>query len=1379
MKKLFSVVCFAWLVLSFAPFSEAYVIGCGNHKTPPCCPNNAKVGANPIKPYNANEQREVTDLETYGYAPIQFTRIYNSRTTDFTTNYMEFGWKQTWQHNWNYEMRDLTTSTHGIKNIKVRYPDGADFNFVATDTNGLVRVSDAFFGSRLYQWTGTNVGYTLVTPSGWEYDFRRTFPPRYQLLQVRNGQGAAWDLTYGDNGRLQRIANGFGRWLEVQRTSQNGKLCVTGVQSSDGRAVTYGYDVWESITVVTTMVEVVVTNISGGDDLIQYVPVVSTNTITDNILTRAHYPDGTQAEYTYAGAQDLTDGRPLLATASDPRYPGPGSRMKYLYNYDAILDFGNGPYLVTGTTLEERSLDTDETVVRMPLGSGDYPQILLGEDEIEVTHIYTNGLLIEQRDEEGRPTYYSYDQGGTGYLESIMDAESNMTSFVRDYAGRILQQVDPLGFTNSFTYNDEGFLLTHTNPLGHATAYTRDTNNLPTRIDYPDGSYEEWIYNAYGQPLTNRLRNGGVVTYTYYGTNDSGGVFGDLKTVIDPMSNITTYTWNSAGLPASIMDARTNTTRFAYDWRGRLLATTNADNTVIAFHYDAFGNRTNSVDELGHSTTYTYDQYNRVHAIRDPLGRTNTFEYGRIPGCGGCGVFDATITRITDPAGKITEYAYDRSGKRTNETIAAGTPEAATTAWTYDAVGRKQTQLDANGNLHTWFYDATGRVVAESNAMGEVTTYAYDAVGNNTNRVDGAGVVAYTEYDAVNRVVVHEAGNLRYEYAYNIGGQLTSVFTRVDGVITESAIYSYDLNGRMATKTDPSGYVQVYEYDSIGNRTRFSVSNVLDVSYVYDLRNRLTEILGNGKSTQFEYDTAGRRTNAVWPNGTRAAYVYDDAGQLLSLVHGKADSTNTPIASFTYGYNLSGNRTNMLTLEGTNSYTYDARDWLSDVSYSDGLTEEFAYDPVGNRTSLVQAVAGGSPITTEYDYGPANRLLSSASSAETNVYTYDDAGRLVGQTVNGQARAYGYDFMSRMTSLTDTNGSVFSYAFDGEGNRIHQSLNDCLLSRLVYDGPTVVMELNSSNEVVCAYVNGPRMDQPIERITFINGTIRQRQVFHADGLGSIAALTDEIGTIIQTYAYEAFGKIRFQTGPDLNRITYTAREAIGDRLGFTYYRNRVYDPNTGRFTSEDPMGFADGPNRYVYVLNNPINFYDPDGLLTWAQVGYFAAGVAIGAIITVAVIAAAPVAVSALVTAGMSTTAASATVTVGLGLAGGIGLVSTGINTYQNGSAGNWNAVAYNAGTVVGGLSCGVAGGGRALAGLNGTPSSVPKSWNPFACTGMGYNSQFLGGSILAWLGSAPTPSSGGLAATGIGSGIATLPTWFPNQAQPGGAQPNNPSPCP
>ena len=43
-------------------------------------------------------------------------------------------------------------------------------------------------------------------------------------------------------------------------------------------------------------------------------------------------------------------------------------------------------------------------------------------------------------------------------------------------------------------------------------------------------------------------------------------------------------------------------------------------------------------------------------------------------------------------------------------------------------------------------------------------------------------------------------------------------------------------------------------------------------------------------------------------------------------------------------------------------------------------------------------------------------------------------------------------------------------------------------------------------------------------------------------------------------------------------------------------RARYYDPGTGRFLSEDPIGFESDINFYRYVLNNPLTKYDPKGL---------------------------------------------------------------------------------------------------------------------------------------------------------------------------------------
>ena len=120
----------ALLLVSSAPSLFAYVYGAGNDGQPvpsgrlqrmaqrgpgsgnPCDGSRsavrAAIGTKAIQPYQANVHREVTDLQTFGEAPIEFTRLYNSRAGTLSDSRWRFGAKSTWNHDWNWEVFNMT-----------------------------------------------------------------------------------------------------------------------------------------------------------------------------------------------------------------------------------------------------------------------------------------------------------------------------------------------------------------------------------------------------------------------------------------------------------------------------------------------------------------------------------------------------------------------------------------------------------------------------------------------------------------------------------------------------------------------------------------------------------------------------------------------------------------------------------------------------------------------------------------------------------------------------------------------------------------------------------------------------------------------------------------------------------------------------------------------------------------------------------------------------------------------------------------------------------------------------------------------------------------------------------------------------------------------
>jgi len=101
--------------------------------------------------------------------------------------------------------------------------------------------------------------------------------------------------------------------------------------------------------------------------------------------------------------------------------------------------------------------------------------------------------------------------------------------------------------------------------------------------------------------------------------------------------------------------------------------------------------------------------------------------------------------------------------------------------------------------------------------------------------------------------------------------------------------------------------------------------------------------------------------------------------------------------------------------------------------------------------------------------------------------------------------------------------------------------------------------------------------------------------FTKDHQSSVTDLTDAAGSTVARYGYDPTGRRSLTSGSDISITGYTShRWQVNGGLWLTQFR--AYDPNLGRWLSEDPARLADGVNMYRYVDNNFVNYFDPNGL---------------------------------------------------------------------------------------------------------------------------------------------------------------------------------------
>lgn len=168
-------------------------------------------------------------------------------------------------------------------------------------------------------------------------------------------------------------------------------------------------------------------------------------------------------------------------------------------------------------------------------------------------------------------------------------------------------------------------------------------------------------------------------------------------------------------------------------------------------------------------------------------------------------------------------------------------------------------------------------------------------------------------------------------------------------------------------------------------------------------------------------------------------------------------------------------------------------------------------------------------------------------------------------------------------TVTSNQSSVFSFAYNGVGDRLQQTVGGVTTN--------YALDLNSGLTQVLA--------DGTNNYLYGVGRIGQHdtaamQYLGADGLGSVRQIYNAAGVVGRNTLYDPFGNVLTTNGTLASVYGYTGEET--DATGLVYLRARYYAPGQGRFLLKDPSGMDD--NLYGYSNANPINRSDPTGLFS-------------------------------------------------------------------------------------------------------------------------------------------------------------------------------------
>ncbi len=803
-----------------------------------------------------------------------------------------------------------------------------------------------------------------------------------------------------------------------------------------------------------------------------------------------------------------------------------------------------------------------------------------------------NGFIDSVTNPNGETTGFGF--GPEGLMGTMTDARGFQATFLYDPMGYLESDEDRAGGVQQLARVEGNGLLqvNHTSPLGRSTLYeveAQSGNELERRVTNPAGDVSTTVLHTNGG-YTKTYPDGTSVAYDPDGDPRFGmqspvaekvtiaapgglvrttAVTRDvtLNDPYDPLSLTTldetvtvsgrTFSrhYDAATSQWTLTSAAGRTAYLELDTLGRVEQTTVGGFDPVVATYDTFGRLWKLTQGTGaelREVEFSYDTLGRLEFVTDPLSQVTEFEYD-----------DANrVESQTLPGGEVIGFTYDPNGNLQTLTP-PGQPEHGFDYTPLDFESSYTAPVVSQGaTVTTTQYDLDRNVKDVTRPGGEVVTFVYEPTTGRLDYVTADVGTTDVGYDPEGRLsTVTAPGGETLTYGYD--GQLL-MSTTWSGTVSGSVSHGYDSSFRVDSETvDVNGVADTvtYQYDGDSVMTQAGSLGVTpDPDNAFVAATSLGVVTTARDLTGFgelEYETASVLGSEIY----RADYIQDKLGRIEQ----KTETIQGVTVVWDYEYFPSGQ--------------------LKQVDKDGNLFAAYTYDDNGNRKTYAGTFG---PATGSYDQ--QDRL----TSYDNFTYTYTLAGELATKSDGIATITYAYDAFGALRTVALPNGITIDYVIDGQGRRIGKKVNGVLSQGFLYgDQLNPVAELDAQGNVSARFVYGPRSNVPayMEK----NGSTYR---IITDHLGSVRLVVDTAtGAVVQRIDYDEFGRVLPGYPTSGFQPFGFAGGLYDDQTGLVRFGARDYDPEIGRWTAKDPVGFRGGDaDLYVYVFNDPVNSVDPSGL---------------------------------------------------------------------------------------------------------------------------------------------------------------------------------------